>query len=597
MKVHAAQRLRLLAATALLAAVLLRPRRRAASAAAAHGTGIGSRPTATVGEHDPRIDRHHQHEHGPGGSLHAYDLDILVVRPCGRTGPTPTATAPTPDLGVVRRSDDRQRALAGTACAGIDVRDRRAEPASNRDGVRFTPSLRWCSRAPDAGDADVCRSIRDDGCSRVPTTDASRRTPASRPTVLGLLVRNLGIAGAGHRTPRSALAPPPITIAAAEPGLVVLKGATPLSRPEPGGTFAFVPSPSPTPRRCRSRSRGSWTTCTATSPRRAPAPTPWAPCWRPGDAYACEFPGELTGNAGATQTDVVTVTAVDDEGNEVTDEDDAVVALTDVPPSVRWPRRRCPRCGWPRAGCSRSASRCAARAWSRSRSRRSPTTCTATSRSAPARRAAPPSARCSIPARPSACTFEGELTGAAGSAQTDVVTVTVTDDEGSTGTAQDDATIRLVAPGEVPTSTSSTSTTRPPSPTTTARPHSWPRRARTRASAACWPARWWGWASSSRASAPRLRAAVRGRPTDLARPEGSAPPDPPANRAGRPEATRAQDTAPSTPADARTGEAPAAAGWGLLASGSQSTTTITTVTSTATRLNQAWPRIPGPNRR
>ena len=68
------------------------------------------------------------------------------------------------------------------------------------------------------------------------------------------------------------------------------------------------------------------------------------------------------------------------------------------------------------------------------------------------------------------CTFPGELTGPAGTAETDVVTVTITDDDGSIGTTSDDATIRLVEPGAAPTTTTvPTATTALPAPTTTPR--------------------------------------------------------------------------------------------------------------------------------
>jgi hypothetical protein len=69
------------------------------------------------------------------------------------------------------------------------------------------------------------------------------------------------------------------------------------------------------------------------------------------------------------------------------------------------------------------------------------------------------------------CTFTGELTGAVGKAQTDIVTVTVVDDDRSIGTAKDDATIRLVAPGAVTTtSTSTTSVLTSTSTVTSVRP-------------------------------------------------------------------------------------------------------------------------------
>ncbi|MCA1684139.1 MAG: hypothetical protein LC708_03315, partial [Actinobacteria bacterium] len=56
------------------------------------------------------------------------------------------------------------------------------------------------------------------------------------------------------------------------------------------------------------------------------APTPG-----PGNTYSCAFPGVFTGPAGASQTDVVTVTATDNRGNTVTATDDAVVTITPLP--------------------------------------------------------------------------------------------------------------------------------------------------------------------------------------------------------------------------------------------------------------------------
>ena len=46
--------------------------------------------------------------------------------------------------------------------------------------------------------------------------------------------------------------------------------------------------------------------------------------------YTCTFTATFTGNAGASETDTVTATGKDDEGNEVSDTDTAHVSLTDV---------------------------------------------------------------------------------------------------------------------------------------------------------------------------------------------------------------------------------------------------------------------------
>ena len=53
-----------------------------------------------------------------------------------------------------------------------------------------------------------------------------------------------------------------------------------------------------------------------------------------GGSYACSFTGRYTGNAFGAQTDTVTATATDNEGNETTAEAQATVRLTDVPPSM-----------------------------------------------------------------------------------------------------------------------------------------------------------------------------------------------------------------------------------------------------------------------
>jgi uncharacterized repeat protein (TIGR01451 family) len=52
------------------------------------------------------------------------------------------------------------------------------------------------------------------------------------------------------------------------------------------------------------------------------------------DQVTCNFAVGLSGNAGATHTNVVNVTGEDDEGDEATDSDDAVVTFTNVPSAI-----------------------------------------------------------------------------------------------------------------------------------------------------------------------------------------------------------------------------------------------------------------------
>ena len=49
-----------------------------------------------------------------------------------------------------------------------------------------------------------------------------------------------------------------------------------------------------------------------------------------GASYSCSFTGAVSGNAGSTHTDVVTASGTDDDGNPVSDDDDATVTITNV---------------------------------------------------------------------------------------------------------------------------------------------------------------------------------------------------------------------------------------------------------------------------
>ena len=55
---------------------------------------------------------------------------------------------------------------------------------------------------------------------------------------------------------------------------------------------------------------------------------------QPGDTYTCAFSAFVAGNAGDTETDVVTASGTDDDGAPVTDSDDATVTVTGVAPAI-----------------------------------------------------------------------------------------------------------------------------------------------------------------------------------------------------------------------------------------------------------------------
>jgi hypothetical protein len=247
------------------------------------------------------------------------------------------------------------------------------------------------------------------------------------------------------------------------PGIRVVKEATPLSRPEPGGTFSFkvgVTNTSAVPLTLTGlhddvygdlATQGTCTSAVGT-------------VLQPGDGYSCAFPGGLTGNAGTTQTDVVTVSAVDGAGTAISDDDDAVVSLTDVPPTVTVAKTALPEERVAPGGLFTFGLVITNTSFE-------PVTITQLKDDVYGELSRLTGSTCAravgttlAPGAKLSCTFTGELTGAVGAAQTDVVTVTVTDDDRSTGTAKDDATIRLVAPGAV---TTTTTTTTLAAPTTT----------------------------------------------------------------------------------------------------------------------------------
>ncbi len=53
-----------------------------------------------------------------------------------------------------------------------------------------------------------------------------------------------------------------------------------------------------------------------------------------GDSYSCQFSAFVAGNAGDIETNVVTASGTDDDGNPVDDSDDATVTVEDVPSSI-----------------------------------------------------------------------------------------------------------------------------------------------------------------------------------------------------------------------------------------------------------------------
>ncbi|MGI8808533.1 MAG: hypothetical protein ACR2KK_11945 [Acidimicrobiales bacterium] len=228
------------------------------------------------------------------------------------------------------------------------------------------------------------------------------------------------------------------------PDIAVVKSARPTTRPAPGGTFTFdvvVTNTGPNPLTITSltddiygdlSTRGTCTTAVNTV-----LPS--------GGTYSCSFPGEFTGIGGAAQTDIVTVTGRDAAGTVVRDTDDATVTLTNVAPTVRVVKTADPL-SRPEPGGTFTFT-------------------VVVTNTSPTERvridrlvddiygdlATRPGSTCgaligtflAAGASSAPCSFTGSFIGDAGASQTDVVLVTVTDDEGTVANDDDDAIVTI----------------------------------------------------------------------------------------------------------------------------------------------------------
>ena len=101
------------------------------------------------------------------------------------------------------------------------------------------------------------------------------------------------------------------------------KSATPTSLPEPGGNATFDVT-------IKNTSAVDSVTITSLSDDVYGNLDGKGSCDAPqtiaaGGSYSCSFSGAVSGNAGSSHTDVVTASGTDDDGNPVSDQDDATV--------------------------------------------------------------------------------------------------------------------------------------------------------------------------------------------------------------------------------------------------------------------------------
>ena len=118
-----------------------------------------------------------------------------------------------------------------------------------------------------------------------------------------------------------------VAILDALPRIQVIKTAVPIERPVPGGAFAFrveVRNPGVEPILLTHLVDDIYGDLNGRGTCRTGGTI------QPGGSYVCEFEVQFTGNSARSQTDVVTATARDDEGNQVQDSDDATIRITPV---------------------------------------------------------------------------------------------------------------------------------------------------------------------------------------------------------------------------------------------------------------------------
>ncbi|MEZ4597173.1 MAG: hypothetical protein R3C32_10345 [Chloroflexota bacterium] len=160
-----------------------------------------------------------------------------------------------------------------------------------------------------------------------------------------------------------------------------------------------------------------------------------------GESYSCSFTGSFTGNAGDTQTDVITATAEDDEGNDVTDSDDATVELTDLPSSIEVTKTADPvEVDEPGASVTFSIT---------VHNTSAVDTVTIDSLVDDVHGDLDGQGDCAVPFdiapdESSTCAFTAAVLGNAGYVETDTVTASGVDDDGASVSDQDDATVTVL---------------------------------------------------------------------------------------------------------------------------------------------------------
>ena len=236
------------------------------------------------------------------------------------------------------------------------------------------------------------------------------------------------------------------------PTIVVTKDADPTSLPEPGGEVTFnitVANTSAEPLTIVSLQDSVYGDLNGQGTCSVGASIP------AGGEYACSFATVINGNAGFSETDVVTASTEDADGNTAEGSDDATVTITDVPSSISVTKTASP------TEVAEPGGDVAFTVVVENTS--AVDSVTIDSLMDDIHGDLDGQGDCSVPQTIPAgasytCSFTVQVTGNAGDTETDVVTATGTDDDGNAVSDSDDATVTIT---DVPSSISVTKTASP----------------------------------------------------------------------------------------------------------------------------------------
>ncbi len=126
-----------------------------------------------------------------------------------------------------------------------------------------------------------------------------------------------------------------VTITDVPSSMQVLKNASPSSLPEPGGNVTFSVEVQNTSSADPITITGMSDSVYGDLSQRGTCVNAIGQVIQPGDSYTCQFTAQVTGSAGDTETDVVNVTATDDDNHTLQDNDDATVTITNAASSIQ----------------------------------------------------------------------------------------------------------------------------------------------------------------------------------------------------------------------------------------------------------------------